>query len=183
MIRTVWLTFASLTLIGALTVGKALTTPATPISTGQAIVEVENNLIADTLTKADRLAITYHSSDVAPSAVKPSLVQTATALPSQMNVAAVAETKIVSPDRNDPTAPAKADTNKKATKPVATQSKHLSTNAKISEKKLEPRRTTPKTAAQSAKAAKPAESPRACDPSGPWTELLKSLRLVPACPS
>ena len=58
--RTVWLATTCLAVLGALAVAKALTTPVAPIVERQMDeTTVATGLAQDTLTKADRLEITY----------------------------------------------------------------------------------------------------------------------------
>jgi hypothetical protein len=60
MMRTVWLATTCLAVLGALAVAKALTTPVAPIVERQVDeTTVSTGLAQDTLTKADRLEITY----------------------------------------------------------------------------------------------------------------------------
>src|SRR5213080_1611059 len=60
MMRTVWLATTCLAVLGALAVAKALTTPVAPIVERQVDeTTIGTGLAQDTLTKADRLEITY----------------------------------------------------------------------------------------------------------------------------
>src|SRR5258705_6987554 len=60
MMRTVWLATTCLAVLGAPAIAKALTTPVTPILERQVDkTTIGIGLAQDTLTKADRLEITY----------------------------------------------------------------------------------------------------------------------------
>jgi len=61
MIRTVWLAIACLAVLGALGIGKALTTPVVPATTERPLEEttIGARLGQETLTTADRLEIAY----------------------------------------------------------------------------------------------------------------------------
>src|SRR3979411_3401916 len=97
MIRTVWLTIACLALVGALAVGNALTTPVAPTTSERQVDEttVGTGLTQDTLTKADRLEITYVRQETpAQSALPP----TEPFIPPVPKIVPPVETKIISPD-------------------------------------------------------------------------------------
>jgi hypothetical protein len=61
VIRTAWLTFACLVVLGVLAAGKAPTTPVGPVSAHGAVdgATVGAGFNQDTLAKGDRLEITY----------------------------------------------------------------------------------------------------------------------------
>src|ERR1700675_4147241 len=94
MIRTVWLATICLAVLGALAVGKALRTPADSIAaeapTDQMTVGV--GLAQDTLSKADRLEITYARPELpARSALQP----TEPIVPAVTSAPPPVETKII----------------------------------------------------------------------------------------
>src|SRR3981081_1154243 len=108
MIRTVWLTIACLALLGALAVGKALTTPVAPTTSEGQVDETTlgTGLAQDTLTKADRLEITSVRQETpAQSAFPP----THPLIPPVPKIVPPVETKIISRhwrDRNATTSSA-----------------------------------------------------------------------------
>jgi hypothetical protein len=95
MIRTVWLATICLAVLSALAVGKALMTRADSVITEQPtdLMTVGAGLTQDTLSKADRLEITYVRQEVpAPSELQP----TEPVVPTVSSVTPAAENKIIS---------------------------------------------------------------------------------------
>src|SRR5258705_11068805 len=94
MIRTVWLTIACLALLGALAVGKARTAVA-PTSSEAQVDETTagTDLAQDTLTKADRLGITYVRQE---SPAQAALLPTEPFIPPVQKIVPPVETKIIS---------------------------------------------------------------------------------------
>ena len=103
MIRTVWLAIVCLALVSALAAGKALRTPAGPtaaeISADESTVGIAD--ARDTLSKADRLEITYMRQETPPQAVLQSIEPTVPVVtPPNPSM----ETKIISRHWRDPNA-------------------------------------------------------------------------------
>jgi hypothetical protein len=101
MIRTVWLATICLAVLSALAVGKALMTRADSIITERPtdLTTVGAGLTQDTLSKADRLQITYvHQEVPAPSVLQP----TEPVVPAISSVTPAAENKIISRHWHDP---------------------------------------------------------------------------------
>ncbi len=166
MIRTVWLAIACLAVLGALGIGKALTTPVAPAT---AEIPFDGTTIGadfgqETLTKADRLEIAY----VPPDPLAPSVLQPTEPLRSAISsTAQQAETKIISRHWHDPNAPVSSTAKTKRTKQALTDRKSrpdLKRN-------------------QTADRVKSTEQPRSCNRTGPFNEFLKSLNLSPPCAS
>lgn len=121
MIRAVWLATICLAVLSTLAVGKALMTRAdSPVAerpTDQATVGT--GLVQDTLSKADRLEITYVRQEVrAPSALQPAEL----IVPAVSSVAPPVENKIISRHWRDPNAfPASATKQSKPGRPPPTR--------------------------------------------------------------
>ena len=166
MIRTVWLAIACLAVLGALSIGKALTTPVAPPT---AEIPFDQSTIGadfgqETLTKADRLDIGY----VSPETPAPPVLQPTEPLRSAISsTAQPAETKMISRHWHDPNAPVSSAAKKKQTKQV------------LANKKSKP---DPK-GNQAADRVKSTEQPKPPCKTGPFSEFLKSLNLSPACAS
>jgi hypothetical protein len=104
MIRTVWLAIACLAVLGALGIGKALTTPVPPASAE--VLFDETTIGADfgqeALKKADRLEVAY----VPPQPMAPPVLQPTEPLSSAISsTVRQAEMKIISRHWHDPNAP------------------------------------------------------------------------------
>jgi hypothetical protein len=103
MIRTVWLAAICLAVLSALAVGKALMPRADSLITEQPtdLTTVGAGLTQDTLSKADRLQITYVRQEVpTPSVMQP----TEPVVPAVSSVTPAAENKIISRHWRDPNA-------------------------------------------------------------------------------
>ncbi len=167
MIRTVWLAIACLAVLGALGIGKALTTPVAPATTERPLEET--TIGADpgqgTLTKADRLEIAYVPPEPpAPPALQP-VEPLRSPIPSNVQQA---EPKITSRHWHDPNAPVSSAAKKKQTKQAVRDKKS----------RPDPKRD------QTADRVKSPEQPKPpCNRTGPFNEFLKSLNLSPACAS
>ena len=104
MMRTVWLTTTCLTVLGALAVGKAFTTPVAPASAHRAVDEatVGTGFNQDALAKGDRLEITHvhQESSAQATASQP----TEAFVPPAPAIVPPVETKIISRHWHDPNA-------------------------------------------------------------------------------
>jgi hypothetical protein len=166
MIRTVWLAIICLAVLSALAVAKALKTPADAIIAERPTdqMTVGADLAQDTLSKADRLEITYVRQEILPqSAMQP----TKPFIPAVSSTTLPIETKISSRHWHDPNAttspPAKAK-----------QAKQTGTNkSKIVDRK----------GGQAADRSKPTEPMKPCSRPGAFGDFLRSLNLSPACDS
>ena len=160
MIRTVWLAIICLAVLSALAVGKALKTPADAIVAERPTdqMTVGTGLAQDTLSKADRLEITYVRQEILPqSAMQP----TKPFIPAVSSTMLPIETKISSRHWHDPN----------ATTSSAAKSK-------------QPKKTVAaKKANQAADRSKLVEPVKPCDRTGAFGDLLRSLNLSPACDS
>ena len=166
MIRTVWLAIACLAVLGALGIGKALTTPIAPATTERPLEEttIGADFGQETLTKADRLEIAYVPPEPpAPPALRP-VEPFRSPIPS---TAQQAEPKIVSRHWHDPNAPVSSAARTKRTKQALTDKKS----------KPDLKRN------QTADRVKSPEQPKPPCKTGPFSEFLKSLNLSPACAS
>jgi hypothetical protein len=174
MIRTIWLATICLAVLSTLAVGKALMTHA-----NSAVAErpanqttVGTGLAQDTLSKADRLEITYVRQEVpAPSALQPA---PSAALPAELIVPAVSPptppvaNKIISRHWRDPNAFSAAATKTKLTRQTAPDKKSKTVDRKGN---------------QAADRSKPADPVKPCSRPGAVGDLLRSLKLSPACDS
>src|SRR6267154_145056 len=166
MIRTVWLTIACLAVLAALLVGKALKTPVALA----ALTSIDETTIGagsaqDPLTKADRLEFAGVRPEIpAQSALRP----TEPLIPPVPTSVPPVETKIVSRDWHDPDATASSAAKSKQPARMATGKKGKFVAAKRS--RIADR-------SRSTRHAKP------CHRNGAIGDLLKSLRLSPACVS
>jgi hypothetical protein len=157
-----WLTIACLAVLAALLVGKALKTPVA-LAAVTAIDETTTGTgsTQDPLTKADRLEFTYVRPEIpAPSALRPTEPLISPVPP--------VETKIVSRDWRDPDFTASLAGKSKQPAQMATGKKGKSVDAKG-------RRTADRY--RSARPVKP------CRRNAAFDDLLKSLKLSPACVS
>jgi hypothetical protein len=166
MMRTVWLATTCLAVLGALAVGKALTTPVAPIIVESQVEEttVGTGLAQDTLTKADRLEITYVRQETpAQAAMQP----TEPFIPPAPAIVPPVETKIISRHWHDPNATAlSAAKSKQAKKAVAAKGKSVDPKSN-----------------QAADRSKPVEPVKPCNRTSAFGDLLRSLNLSPACDS
>jgi len=164
MIRTVWLATLCLALVSALAAGKALRTSAdrtvpeltadqTTVGIGQA---------QDTLSKADRLEITYVRHEIPPQPVLQSieLIVRAVTPPSPP-----VETKIISRHWRDPNA---TSSSLKDSQRTESKKKNKNTDSKRN---------------QAAERSKPSEPVKPCSRPGPFGDLLRAVNLSPACAS
>jgi hypothetical protein len=166
MIRTVRLTIACLALLGALAVGKALTAVAPTSSEGQVDeTTAGTDLAQDTLTKADRLEITYVRQETpAQSALPP----TELFIPPVPKIVPPVETKIISRHWRDPNARTSSAAKSKRPKQAVAAKKGKSVDSK---------------GHQAADRSKPPEQVKGCSRPGAFGDLLRSLNLSPACNS
>jgi hypothetical protein len=166
MIRTMWLTIACLAVLASLLVGKALKTPvALALVTATDETTIGTGSVQDPLTKADRLEFAHVRPEIpVQSALRPTepLIS-----PVQTSVPPV-ETKIVSRDWHDPDVTASLAGKSKQPAQMATGKKGKSVHPKG-------RRTADR--------SKPAEHGKPCHRTSAIGDLLKSLRLSPACVS
>jgi hypothetical protein len=166
MIRTVWLATICLAVLSALAVAKALKTPADAIVAERPTdqMPVGTGLAQDTLSKADRLEITYVRQEILPqSTVQP----TEPFVPAVSSTTLPIETKIISRHWHDPNA-----TTSPPAKPK--QAKQTGTNkSKIVDRK----------GGQAADRSKPTEPMKPCSRPGAFGDLLRSLNLSTACDS
>jgi hypothetical protein len=166
MIRTVWLTIACLVVLAALLVGKALKTPVvlaavTPIDE----TTIGAGPVQDPLTKADRLELAHAPPETpAQSALQP-IEPLSPVLPTSVPPV---ETKIVSRDSHDPDVAASLAGKSKLRARMATGriGKSVHPNG---------RRTADR--------SKPAGHAKPCQRPGAFGDLLRSLKLSPACVS
>jgi hypothetical protein len=156
--RTVWLATTCLAVLGALAVAKALTTPVAPIVERQMDeTTIGTGLAQDTLTKADRLEITYERQETP---AQPALHPTEPFIPPVPTIVPPVETKIISRHWHDPNAKTSSAAKSIPKKTVAT-----------------------KKANQAADRSKLVEPVKPCDRTGAFGDLLRSLNLSPACDS
>jgi hypothetical protein len=167
MIRTVWLTMICLLVLGGLAVGKALMTRADYPVAGRptARTTVGTDLVQDALGKADRLEITYVRQEVpAPLALQPAEA----IVPAVLSPAPRVENKIISRHWRDPNAvPASAAKTKQASQTVP-------------DKKSKP---VDRKGNQAADRSKPADPVKPCSRPVAFGDLLRSMKLSPACDS
>jgi hypothetical protein len=167
MIRTVWLTMICLLVLGGLAVGKALMTRADyPVVARPADrATVGTGLVEDALGKADRLEITYVRQEV-PAA--PALQPAEAIVPTVSTPAPPVQNKIISRHWRDPSAfPASAAKAKQATQTVPDK-KSKSVDRKVN---------------QAADRFKPADPVKPCSRPVAFGDLLRSMKLSPACDS
>jgi hypothetical protein len=167
MIRTVWLAIACLAVLGALSVGKALTTPVAPATAEISFDEttIGADFGQETLTKADRLEIAYMPPETpAPPALQP-VEPLRSPIPPTVQQA---EPKIISRHWHDPNAPVSSAAKTKRTKQVLTD--------KTTKPDLKRNQTADR--------VKSTEQPKPpCNRTGPFSDFLRSLNLSPACAS
>jgi type IV secretory pathway VirB10-like protein len=177
MIRTVWLAIACLAVLGALGIGKALTTSVAPATAERPLDEttIGADFGQETLTKADRLEIAYVPPEPLappelqpPEPLAPPVLQPTEPLRSAISsTVQQTETKIISRHWHDPNAPVSSAAKKKQTKQA------------LSNKKSRPDAKRN----QAADRVQPTEPPKPCNQTGPFSEFLRSLNLSPACAS
>ncbi len=167
MIRTVWLATMCLALLSVLAVGKALRTPAdsivAEIPTDE--ITVGTGLAQDTLSKADRLEITYVRPEIPP---QPAVQPTRPVVPATSLVPPPVETKIISRHWRDPNAISSSAAKSK-------QAKQTGPNKKP--------KTADRKGNQAADRSKPTEPIKPCSRPGPVGDFLRSLNLSPPCDS
>jgi hypothetical protein len=166
MIRTVWLATICLAMLSALAVGKALMTRADSLIKERPTDRptVGADLTQDTLSKADRLEITYLRQEVpAPLALQP----TEPVVPAVSSVTTPVETKIITRHWHDPNA-------------FSSATKSKQTKQTVSNKKS---KTVDRKGNQAVDRSKPAEPVKPCSRPGAVGDLLRSLNLSPACES
>jgi hypothetical protein len=181
MIRTVWLATICLAVLSSLAVGKALMTHADAevAERPRDQTTVGTGLVEDTLNKADRLEITYVRQEVpAPSALQPapsaSQPAPSASQPAELIVPAVPSitppvaNKIVSRHWRDPNAFPASATKTKLTRQTAPDKKSKTVDRKGN---------------QAADRSKPADPVKPCSRPGAVGDLLRSLKLSPACDS
>jgi hypothetical protein len=167
MIRTVWLATICLLVLGGLAVGKALMTradyPVVARSADRATVGTD--LVQDALGKADRLEITYVRQEVpAPPALQPAEA----IVPAVSSPSPRVENKIISRHWRDPNAvPASAARTKQ-------------TSQIVPDKKS---KTVDRKGNQAADRPKPADPVKPCSRPAAFGDLLRSMKLSPACDS
>jgi hypothetical protein len=131
MIRTVWLATICLAVLSALAVGKALMPRADSLITEQPtdLTTVGAGLTQDTLSKADRLQITYVRQEVpTPSVMQP----TEPVVPAVSSVTPAAENKIISRHWHDPNAFSSAAKSKQ-TRQTASKNKNKTVDRKVNQ--------------------------------------------------
>ena len=168
MMRTVWLATVCLALLGALAVGKkAVMMPADSIiaerSADQTTVGI--GLAQDTLSKADRLDITYAHQEILP---LPALQPIEPVIPAVSPSTPPIETKIISRHWRDPHAFSSSVKNSKQIKQDDPTKKSKNVDRKRN---------------QAADRSKSAEPVKSCSRPGPFGDLLRSLNMSPACAS
>jgi len=152
--------------LGALGIGKALTTPVAPATTERPLEEttIGADFGQETLTKADRLEIAY----VPPEPPAPPALQPVEPLRSPIpSTVQQAEPKIISRHWHDPKAAVSSAAKKKQTKQALRDKKS----------RPDPKRN------QTADRVKSPEQPKPPCKTGPFSEFLRSLNLSPACAS
>jgi hypothetical protein len=171
MIRTVWLAVICLALVSALATGKALRASA------PAVVEPAADKIADridsaqdTLSKGDRLEITYVRHDPPPQPVTQAILQPVSqpiepAAPVVTPPTPPKQTKIIGRHWRDPHAAS------------ASSRDSGRTESKGKSKTVERKRN------QAADRSKPSEPVKPCSRPGAFGDLLRAVNLSPACAS
>ncbi len=165
MIKTVWLAIVCLVLVSALAAGKALRTPADSIVAELPADETTVGIGQgqDPLGKADRLEINYVRREILPQPVLQSIEPVVpVATPPRPPV----ETKIISRHWRDPNAFSSSLRDSKQTKQIDS-----------SKKSIDRKRN------HAAERSKPAEPEKSCSRPGPFGDLLRSVKLAPACAS
>jgi hypothetical protein len=165
MIRTVWLATICLAVLSTLAVGKAVMTRAdTPVAERPSDqMTFGTGHLQDTLSKADRLEITYVRQEVpAPSALQPAEL----VVPAVSSVTPPVANKIISRHWRDPNAASAAKT--KPARQTAADKKS---------------KTADRKANQAADRSKPADPVKPCSRPGAFGGILRSLNLSPACDS
>jgi hypothetical protein len=165
MIRTVWLATICLMVLSALAVGNAFRTPAEAIDAERLAEEmtVGTRPAQDTLSKADRLEITYVRQEMPQPADQPTGQLAPVIEPSPPPI----QTKIASRHWHDRNAVS-------STRTKAKQPKQARTNKKKS--KIVDRKHS-----QAADRSKPTEPTKPCGRPGALGDFLRSLHLSPAC--
>ena len=169
MIRTVWLALACLALLGTLVVGKAaFPTSDAPANTQRSADEAtigRSDITQDTLTKADRLEITYVHQEISAR----SAVESAESLsPPVPTIDPAVERKIVGRHWHDPYATTSSAAKSNQPKRTVTTEKSKSADPKGN---------------QAVDRSKPAEQVKPCSRTGAFGDVLRSLNLSPPCDS
>lgn len=169
MIRTVWLALACLAVLGTLVVGKAaFPTSDAPASTQRSANEAtvgRGDVTQDTLTKGDRLEITYvHQEISAPSASQ----STESLIRPVPTIDPPVERTIISRHWHDP---------------HATTSSAAKSNQPKRTVPTEKSKSTDPQGNQASDRSKPAEQVKPCSRTGAFGDVLRSLNLSPPCDS
>src|ERR1700730_18155952 len=167
MIRTVWLAIICLAVLSALAVAKALKTPADAIVAERPTdqMTVGTGLAQDTLSKADRLEITYVRQEIqSPPTVQP----TQPFVPAVSSVPSPVETKIISRHWHDPNGISSTLAKAKQSKETGSIKKSKTGDHKDN---------------KAADRSKPTEPMKPCSRPGTLGDFLRSLNLSPACDS
>jgi hypothetical protein len=166
MIRTVWLAMICLAVVSALAAGKTLRKPAdstvAELSADEPTVGMSHS--QDTLSKADRLEITYVRHEIQS---QPALPAIEPVIPVVTPPDPPTEAKIISRHWRDPNAFSSSSKDSRQTKPTDTNKKSKNVDRKRN---------------QAADRSIPAEPAKPCRP-GPFGDLLRSVNLSPACGS
>jgi hypothetical protein len=164
MIRTIWLAAACLAVLGAVAVGKAYKTPATPTTheTPAGTATVDADPTQEPLTKADRLQITSIRQE-APTGAASQPIETI--VPDVQKSVPSEETIIVSRHWHDPRA-------------MIAKPKQIGRTDTAKKGKS----ATDSRAGQAADRAKPSVQTKPCNRTG-IGDFLRSLNLSPACDS
>jgi hypothetical protein len=167
MIRTVWLATICLAMVSALAVGKALMTRADTLITERPTdrTAIGSGPTQDTLSKADRLEITYVRQEVPAASA---LLPTKPIVPAVSPVTPPVENKIISRHWHDPNASPSSAPKSKQIRQAASDKKSKTVDRKGN---------------QAADRSKPAEPVKPCSRPGAVGDLLRSLNLSPACDS
>ncbi len=165
MIRTVWLATICLAVLGALAAGKAMMMPANSFVAERPSdqITVGTGFAEDTLSKTDRLEITYARQDE-PARVA---LQPAEVVPAVSSILPPIENKIISRHWRDPNG-------------FIPVTKLKQTKQAVPKKKTN---TGERKGTHTADRSKPAEPVKRCSRPGAVGELLRSLNLSPACDS
>jgi hypothetical protein len=169
MIRTVWLALACLAVLGTLVAGKAaFPTSDDPARTQRSANEAtvgRNDVTQDTLTKGDRLEITYVHQEISARSASPS---TESLIPPVPTIDPPVERTIISRHWHDPYSATSSAAKSNQPKRTVTTEKNKSTDPKGN---------------QASDRSKPAEQIKPCGRTGAFGDVLRSLNLSPPCDS
>src|ERR1700682_2018330 len=167
MIRTVWLATICLAVLSALALGKALRTPADSVVAERPAdqMTVGTGLAQDTLSKADRLEITYVRQEIQS---QPTAQPTQPFVPAVSSVPSPVESKIISRHWHDPNGISSTLAKAKQNKQIGSIKKSKTVDHKGN---------------QAADRSKPTEPMKPCSRPGTLGDFLRSLNLSPACDS